>query len=84
MLAAFVGAAVIVAPGGPSPGRGPGWRPPAYERALRWRDIIRLRLSPWLLGTGTPFPTGPEFPVDTPERSKPARERRADSRWPWA
>ncbi len=49
MLAALVGAAVIVAQGGPSPGRGPGWRPPAYERALRWRDIVRLRLSPWLL-----------------------------------
>jgi hypothetical protein len=49
MMAALVGAAVIVAPGGPTPGRGPGWRPPAYVRALRWRDIIRMRLSPWLL-----------------------------------
>ena len=49
VMAAAVGAAVVVVPGGPTPGRGPGWRPPAYERALRWRDIIRLRLSPWLL-----------------------------------
>ena len=72
-MAALVGAAVIVAPGGPSPGRGPGWRPPAYERVLRWRDVIRLRLSPWLL-SGSHGPPG--TPGDVPElpRARP---------WPW-
>ena len=61
VMAAAVGAVVIVAPGGPSPGRGPGWQPPAYVRALRWRDIIRLRLSPWLLSGmfGPPPGQGP-------------------------
>ena len=60
VMAAAVGAAVIVTPGGPSPGRGPGWQPPAYVRALRWRDIIRLRLSPWLLsGMFGPPPATP-------------------------
>ena len=59
MIAALVGAAVIVAPGGPTPGRGPGWRPPAYVRALRWRDIIRMRLSPWLLSGVFGPPPGP-------------------------
>ena len=61
VMAAAVGAAVVVVPGGPTPGRGPGWRPPAYERALRWRDIIRLRLSPWLLSGmfGPPPGQGP-------------------------
>jgi hypothetical protein len=78
LLAAMVGAAVIVAPGGPSPGRGPGWRPPAYERALRWRDIIRLRLSPWLLGASQ------QIPADAPDRTRTTGDRPADSRWPWA
>lgn len=83
MLAALVGAAVIVAPGGPSPGRGPGWRPPAYERALRWRDIIRLRLSPWLLGAGHQLPIDRRLPVDAPGDHS-SDDNRADSRWPWA
>ena len=75
LMAAVVGAAVIVAPGGPSPGRGPGWRPPAYERALRWRDIIRLRLSPWLL-SGMFTPTAHAAPFDpTPPPGLPPELR---------
>ena len=69
VMAAVVGAAVIVAPGGPSPGRGPGWQPPAYVRALRWRDIIRLRLSPWLLsGVFGPPPDGAHRGGPSPDR----------------
>lgn len=77
LMAAVVGAAVIVAPGGPSPGRGPGWRPPAYERALRWRDIISLRLSPWLL-SGMFTPSVHAAPADAPSpptiRPEPRRD----------
>ena len=79
VMAAVVGAAVIVAPGGPSPGRGPNWRPPAYERALRWRDIIRLRLSPWLLG-GMFTPTAYAVPSDgLPPPGVPPESRRDPS-----
>ena len=74
VMAAAVGAAVIVVPGGPTPGRGPGWRPPAYERALRWRDIIRLRLSPWLLsGMFGPPPARGTFDGDPSAGFPPAR-----------
>ena len=73
LMAAVVGAAVIVAPGGPTPGRGPGWRPPAYERALRWRDIIRLRLSPWLL-SGMFTPPAESRPSDLLPPPEPRRE----------
>lgn len=79
LMAAVVGAAVIVTPGGPTPGRGPGWRPPAYERALRWRDIIRLRLSPWLLsGVFGPPPDLTRPPGVPPEvrREPPPGESR--------
>lgn len=48
-VAAIVGAAVVVWPAWPGPRRDLGYRPPPYARALRWADIIRLRLSPWLL-----------------------------------
>ncbi|MDP8922894.1 MAG: hypothetical protein M3O34_08470 [Chloroflexota bacterium] len=78
VMAAVVGAAVIVAPGGPSPERGPNWRPPAYERALRWRDIIRLRLSPWLLsGMFGPPPDATLPPGTSPEphRDPPGEPR---------
>ena len=76
-MAAIVGAAVIVTPGGPSPGRGPGWRPPAYERALRWRDIIRLRLSPWLL-SGMFTPSAHAAPADAPSPPSIPPEPRRD------
>ena len=49
-VAALVGAAVVVWPGFPS-ARALAYQPPPYERALRWRDVIRLRLSPWLLNS---------------------------------
>lgn len=48
-MAWLLGAAVVVWPAWPSPAQLRSARPPAFERALRWRDIIRLRLSPWLL-----------------------------------
>lgn len=48
-LAWLLGAAVVLWPGDGSLSRAPWAKPPAYERALRWRDIIRMRLSPWLL-----------------------------------
>ena len=47
--AALVGASVVVWPGLPGPRQAAAQRPPPYERALRWSDIIRLRLAPWLL-----------------------------------
>ena len=47
-VAALVGASVVVWPGLPGP-RQVTHRPPPYERALTWRDVIRLRLPPWLL-----------------------------------
>ena len=47
-VAALVGASVVVWPGLPGP-RQVAYRPPPYERALTWRDVIRLRLAPWLL-----------------------------------
>ncbi len=72
MLAALVGAAVIVAPGGPSRGLEGGRPPLAYERVLRWRDIIRMRLGPWLasgmLGPSTGKPTGPATGGPLPSR----------------
>ena len=75
VMAAAVGAAVIVAPGGPSPGRGPGWRPPAYVQALRWRDIVRLRLSPWLLSGFFGRPTEAEPLDDSPSSGAPPELR---------
>ena len=48
-LAWLLGAAVVIWPGDGSLSRAPWNTPPAFERALRWRDIVRMRLSPWLL-----------------------------------
>jgi hypothetical protein len=48
-LAWMLGTAVVIWPGDGSLSRAPWATPPAYERALRWRDIILMRLSPWLL-----------------------------------
>jgi hypothetical protein len=49
VLAWLLGTAVVIWPGDGSLSRAPWAKPPAFERALRWRDIIRMRLSPWLL-----------------------------------
>ena len=48
-LASLLGAAVIIWPGDSSAERSRWARPPAYVRVLRWRDIVKLRLAPWLL-----------------------------------
>jgi len=48
-LASILGAAVIIWPGDSSAERRRWARPPAYVRVLRWRDIVKLRLAPWLL-----------------------------------
>ena len=44
-----LGAAVVVWPAWPTAEQERLARRPAFERALTWRDFIRLRLSPWLL-----------------------------------
>ena len=48
-VAWMLGAAVVVWPAWPSAAQERAARRPAFERALTWRDFIRLRLSPWLL-----------------------------------
>ena len=45
----MLGAAVVIAPAWPSAAQERSARRPAFERALSWRDFIRMRLSPWLL-----------------------------------
>lgn len=44
-----LGAAVVVLPAWPTAAQERAARRPAFERALSWRDFIRMRLSPWLL-----------------------------------
>lgn len=56
-FALFLGAATVVWPGGPG-SRDVRMQPPPYERALRWSDIIRLRLS-WLLSFEEPSGVAP-------------------------
>lgn len=48
-VASLLGAAVVVWPAWPTAAQERSARRPAFERALSWRDFIRLRLSPWLL-----------------------------------
>jgi hypothetical protein len=48
-LAWLLGAAVVVLPAWPTAAHERAGRRPAFERALTWRDFIRMRLSPWLL-----------------------------------
>ena len=48
-VAWLLGAAVVVWPAWPTAAQERSARRPAFERALTWRDFIRLRLSPWLL-----------------------------------
>ena len=48
-LAWALGAAVVIWPGDGSLNQAPWQTPPPFVRALRWRDLVRLRLSPWLL-----------------------------------
>ena len=45
----MLGGAVVIAPAWPSAAQERSARRPPFERALSWRDFIRLRLSPWLL-----------------------------------
>ena len=45
----LLGAAVVVWPAWPTAAQERAARRPAFERALSWRDFIRMRLSPWLL-----------------------------------
>jgi hypothetical protein len=48
-VASVLGAAVVVWPAWPTAAHERSARRPAFERALSWRDFIRMRLSPWLL-----------------------------------
>ena len=49
VVAWMIGAAVIVAPAWPTAAHERSARRPAFERALTWKELIKLRLSPWLL-----------------------------------
>src|SRR4051812_416510 len=49
LVASVLGAAVVVWPAWPTAAHERSARRPAFERALSWREFIRLRLSPWLL-----------------------------------
>jgi hypothetical protein len=49
LVASVLGAAVVVWPAWPTAEHERSARRPAFERALSWREFIRLRLSPWLL-----------------------------------
>ena len=48
-LASVLGAAVVIWPGDGSLSQAPWQTPPPFVRALRWRELVRMRLSPWLL-----------------------------------
>ena len=48
-VAWMLGAAIVVWPAWPTAAQERSARRPAFERALTWRDFVRLRLSPWLL-----------------------------------
>jgi hypothetical protein len=49
LVAGYLGAAVVVWPAWPTAAQERSARKPAFERALTWREFIKLRLSPWLL-----------------------------------
>jgi hypothetical protein len=49
LVAWLLGAAVVVAPAWPTAAHERSARRPAFERALTWKELIKLRLSPWLL-----------------------------------
>jgi hypothetical protein len=49
LVAGLLGAAVVVAPAWPTAAHERSARRPAFERALTWKELIKLRLSPWLL-----------------------------------
>jgi hypothetical protein len=40
---------VVIWPAWPTAAQERSARRPAFERALTWREFIKLRLSPWLL-----------------------------------
>lgn len=48
-LASALGAAVVIWPGDGSLSQAPWQTPPPFVRALRWRELVRLKLSPWLV-----------------------------------
>jgi hypothetical protein len=48
-LASVLGAAVVIWTGDDALNQAPWQTPPPYVRALRWRDLVKMRLSPWLL-----------------------------------
>jgi hypothetical protein len=48
-LAWVLGAAVVIWPGDGSLSQAPWQTPPPFERALSWRELVRLKLSPWLV-----------------------------------
>ena len=61
-VAWMLGAAVVVWPAWPTAAQERSARRPAFERALTWRDFIRLRLSPWLLMHETSTPSALDQP----------------------
>lgn len=58
----LLGAAVVVWPAWPTAEQERAARRPAFERALTWRDFIRMRLSPWLLMQNADRPGEPGSP----------------------
>jgi hypothetical protein len=48
-VAGYLGAAVFICTAWPTAAQERSARRPAFERALTWREFIKLRLSPWLL-----------------------------------
>jgi hypothetical protein len=62
MVAWLLGAAVLVAPAWPTAAHERSARRPAFERALTWREFIKLRISPWLLLHGAPEHVERDFP----------------------
>ncbi|MFN8634083.1 MAG: hypothetical protein U0893_09525 [Chloroflexota bacterium] len=72
-VASLLGAAVVVWPAWPTAAQERSARRPAFERALSWRDFIRLRLSPWLLMQNAQHPEAWDHRTDEWDRRPPAR-----------
>ena len=62
LVAWLLGAAVVVAPAWPTAAQERSARRPAFERALTWKELIKLRLSPWLLLQDARQHTERDFP----------------------
>jgi hypothetical protein len=65
----MLGVAVVVAPAWPTATQERSARRPPFERALSWRDFIRMRLSPWLLMQQAERPE--DFRADQQPSSEP-------------